>query len=235
MTLTIVLGGLGTGKTCLLTYLALQQDARGGQVWANYSISVDNYHYLRPEDLLKLGRGDMANIDEAYNWIEARVSGKGTNRYLSYIVFQSRKRDLKINVTAQMLSSIDVRFRTMADFIILCEKKKDRFSYTLHQATAKGFKVRHFSIPFSLAEEKIWPYYDTFEIIDPLDRELADLAISDKAGLLPEVDKLVDEMLALGKAKSWTKSAVSDFCLEKGLSKSYVDLSYNRIRRREVG
>lgn len=235
MTLTIVLGGLGSGKTCLLTFLALKHDENAGQVWANYSISCENYHYLRPEDLLKLGQGDMANIDEAYNWLEARTSSKGTNRYLSYIVYQSRKRDLKINLTAQMISSIDVRFRTMADIIVQCEKKSNRFAYTVNLATSKGFKVKHFAIPFTLAEEKIWPYYDTFEIIDPLDRELSDLAISDRTALLPEVDKYVDEMLKLGKAKSWTKGAISDFCLENQLGKTYIDLLYNRIRRREVG
>ena len=235
MTLMIVVGGLGSGKTCLLTYLALKHCERGGQIWANYSISAENYHYLRPEDLMRLGRGDMANIDEAYNWLEARTSNKGTNRYLSYIVFQSRKRDLSINLTAQMISSIDVRFRTMADYLAIAQKKSNRFSYTLLIATGKGFKERHFSIPFSVAEEQIWPYYDTFEIIDPLDRELSDLAMSDQSVLLPEADKIVDRMLQLGKAKSWTKGAVSDFCLENGHPKSYIDLLYNRIRRREVG
>lgn len=235
MTLLITLGGLGTGKTCFLTYLALKHNEKGGQIWANYSISAENYHYLRPEDLMKLGKGDMANIDEAYNWLEARTSSKSTNRYLSYIVYQSRKRDLKINLTAQMISSIDVRFRTMADYIVLAEKKSNRFAYTLMIATSKGYKEKHFAIPFTVAEEKIWPYYDTLEIIDPLDRELSDLAMSDQAALLPEVDKIVDSMLSLGKAKSWTKGAVSSFCLEKGYPKSYIDLVYNRIRRREVG
>ena len=235
MTLIIVTGGLGSGKTNLVTANALDKSKKGFDIWSNYSIMCENYHYLTPIDLLKVKKNSVIGIDEAYNWLESRTSSKGTARYLSYILYQSRKRNLEIWLTCQMISSIDVRFRTMADIIVGASKKADGFRYEFFIASDKGYKKRIMKIPMYVAEKEIWPFYDTNEIIDPLDRELADMAITDRAGLMPEIDTIVKEMLVIARPKAWTKGAIADYCLENGYGKVYEELIYNRIKRREAG
>lgn len=68
-------------------------------------------------------------LDEAYVWLESRTSMKYINIFLTYIVFQLRKTDTNIFITAQDLSTVDIRFRNQYDYIIECERQEEDFTY----------------------------------------------------------------------------------------------------------
>ena len=113
----LLTGLLGTGKTLLLTYFADMEQLQ--QIFANYNIKVDNFKRVKPEELENITEG-LLLIDEAYSWLESRTSGSTENKYLTNrIGFNSRKRGLTVIISAQVLSSIDVRFRKLAEFIIM--------------------------------------------------------------------------------------------------------------------
>ena len=79
-------GDVGSGKTLFCTQVALH-DKR--QIYSNYNIKLPNYHDLKPEMLSILTESTLVIIDEAYTWLESRLSGRNINLYLTYILFQS--------------------------------------------------------------------------------------------------------------------------------------------------
>lgn len=64
-------------------------------------------------------------LDEGYTWLESRTSAKYINLFMSYIVFQLRKTDRNIFVTAQEISSIDIRYRKQWDYCVKCKRLYD--------------------------------------------------------------------------------------------------------------
>lgn len=162
--LIVILGNYGSGKTLLLTYFALKTKRK---IFSNFKINTDNYNTLEVLDLLELPNNIDVFLDEAYTWLESRLSGKAINRYLSYILLQSRKRTLDIYCTAQLFSTIDVRFRHKSDIIIECHKFKDGFHYKIFNRNT--FKRKYFVLPFDLAK-KYYSYYDTYEIVEPYEK-----------------------------------------------------------------
>jgi len=159
--LTVITGGVGSGKTLLATIVC----ARAGcEVHANYDLKLPNAHPLDLERLLRGGYdGCIVVLDEAYAYLESRLSGRPLNRALSYILFQSRKMGLHIIMTAQMLMSVDVRFRTLLDVWVHCIQSRAGFEYYFYQ-TSSG-RGRRLVLPWRAAE-RFFELYDTFEVVE---------------------------------------------------------------------
>lgn len=162
--LIVILGNYGSGKTLFLTYLASKTKRK---IFSNFGLKFKNFNSLDVLDLLNLPNNIDVFLDEAYTWLESRLSGKAINRYLSYILLQSRKRTLDIYCTAQLFSTIDVRFRHKSDIIIECHKFKDGFHYKI--LNRNTFKRKYFIFPFDKAK-KYYEYYDTYEIVEPFEK-----------------------------------------------------------------
>lgn len=171
--LILVIGARGSGKTLFTTYIASKSKR---EIYANYRLFLDKYKPLEIIDLLELPNDVDVIIDEGYTWLESRISGSHLNRYLSYIVFQIRKRLIDVYVTAQMFSSIDVRFREQADIIIKCERIGEDFYYELFWLDTDV--IKKFLFPFEIAKE-YFGLYDTFEIIEPYTKEILERKILD--------------------------------------------------------
>jgi len=165
-----IFGDMGSGKTLYMTYYTLKyyvEDKLYERAFANYHIKSPNKK--RPVELLTfeafkaLGKTSEALVclDEAYIWLDSRMSGTKRNRQISYLVLQSRKRGFDIAYTAQAQSSIDLRMRRFTEIKVLAEKRENGFKYV----ELFGNKVRERFLPFKQAE-KIYPYYDTKEIVD---------------------------------------------------------------------
>ena len=159
-----VLGNLGTGKTLFLTYMASKFNR---EVYSNYELKLKHYKQLKVIDLLNLPNNIEVFIDEAYTWLESRVSSKALNRYLSYILLQSRKRTINIYITAQLFSSVDLRFREQSNIIIVCHRINEGYFYKILNRENNGMKS--FLFPFIKAK-KYYKLYDTYEIIEPHDK-----------------------------------------------------------------
>jgi hypothetical protein len=123
--LTCSCGGLGSGKTANVVWLALQAKRRGQYIASNFFIEFAD-DVLPAEVLLLDAEGEFGNstlsIDELWTIIDSRQSASGENEFLNKTILTSRKRGVTINGTAQLFHMLDKRFRGIADFTILCER-----------------------------------------------------------------------------------------------------------------
>lgn len=233
----LICGGIGTGKTLLMTLMALDDDR---DVYANYHIDIPRYHKLSPARLEKLQRTALILIDEGYIWMESRTSSSMSNRFWTYVVFQSRKRTIDLVTTCQMYSSLDVRFRTMADYVIEAEKTEEGFQYTVYQGgrdleTSKNVApIGSFGIDFDLARE-IYPHYDTMELVSPIDTFMTAGIESDPEEINELVDQIVGELRQEISGIQLRRFHVEDFCLKHGYPAKYAKFVWNRLSAGDKG
>jgi hypothetical protein len=232
MTLISIIGDVGSGKTLLATYLAAQ-DTR--DVYANYKINIDRYHDLTPEILITLNYPSLSILDEAYTKIESRMSGRKLNEYMSYVLFQSRKRQMDIIITDQLVSSIDVRYRMLTNYEIFCEATENGFEYIIEKKSMYAtYKSSKFIMPFELAEQ-VYPLYDTFQKIEAVTEDMLFEITEDKTEIIKKIDLEVIKMLKIADAKWWTKGRVRDYCLRRNLeSKKFIEKTYDAIKSSEI-
>lgn len=164
MTLTMIIGGLGAGKTLFSTILACNVSQ---PVYSNYKIDAPNYH---PFDLNQFLNGNYDNclllLDEAYVYLDSRLPGRLLNRVLSYVLFQSRKMGMEIIVTTQLYSTLDVRFRELADYVTKARRTGKGFQYRIKNVETGIVKS------FFLHEHYAGQFYnrfDTMERVEPVE------------------------------------------------------------------
>lgn len=225
-----VLGNLGSGKTLFLTYLATKFVRI---VYSNYKLNIKNYKSLKVIDLLDLPNNIEVFIDEGYTWLESRVSSKVLNRYLSYIVLQSRKRTINIYITAQMFSTVDVRFREQSDIIILCTKlpKEKGFQYKILNRHNNNYL--NFVLPMDKAKN-YFQYYDTYEIIEPYEKNKLEFSLlqSDTKALF-EKSKLIAKRIN-NDIQKITHNTVKLALLKNGFDKNFEPYVYMYLKEKMI-
>jgi len=227
--LVSVIGGLGSGKTLLTTILATKSDRK---VYANYRIKQKNFSILQPEILLIINEPSLIIIDEAYAWLESRTSGGQLNRYMSYILFQSRKRNIDFLLTSQIYNTVDRRFRLLTDIEIQCKHSDIGFEYYIF--TQKSEKPINKFILSEENAERYYELYDTFEKIDPIDERMIFNISTDKGKDIEEINNVAEMIVNKYEGKRISKAIVEDFCLQQGYPKYKVNLIYNRIKHLEI-
>lgn len=228
--LIAIIGAMGSGKTLLMVYLALMSVR---EIYSNFKIHIDRYKPLEIMDLLDLKDNIDVFIDEGYTWLESRTSSSHLNRYLSYIVLQSRKRTIDIIISAQMFSSIDVRFREQCDVIIKCKKimknkKIAGFKYSI--LFVEKNIVRTFILKIKKAE-KLFNMYDTYQIIEPHMKEQMRLKILEE----DNPQKMWDEIQEISEVirndlKEFTHPAVLNALMRNGFKASYEPQVYSILK-----
>ena len=235
-----VYGDVGSGKTILLTKIA--RDYPKIPVLSNFKINLPNVKPLEPDMLLDIEPsedGIIVLITEAYTWLESRTSQSKVNRYMSYVGFQSRKRDLDIVCDAQLRSSLDLRFKDMENYTIFCgDRPKPKISTEpFLYRVIKGFRYRDMIFPFKKAK-KLFSIYDTKEVIMPHDIEelKADLISSNPVSLNRTINDLVSLLketfpeIMDKEIKEITHDFVSDVLLQIGKPVSFESFVYTRLR-----
>jgi len=230
MGLTLIEGYMGSGKTLLTTDIALTSKV---PVICNYKIKSNNVYPLELDELLHLTYPKCKVIlDEAYTYLESRTSMNKLNLYMSYILFQSRKRGIDFIVTAQLADTIDSRFRDLCDIWIVAKQVKDGFLYAISDKQIIQFR----KISFSSAS-KIWDKYDTTEVILPPQIQDLETTIGtlDRKKLKLKIDvlekKFYREYQNIPKV---THSIVKAFLLDNDESEIYEEYLYPRLHKNEV-
>lgn len=230
MGLTIITGYMGSGKTLLATEFALTSKI---PVIANYKIQSKNVHPLQIDELMHLPYDKCkVIIDEAYTYLESRVSMSKLNLYMSYILFQSRKRGIDIIVTAQLAGTIDHRFIDLSDIMIGAKQVRDGFLYIITDGRTTQFK----KIKFADAE-RIWGRYDTTEVVLPpniQDLETA-IGVMDRKKLKLEIDNL--EKLFYSQFPDNVKvthAIVDSFLLDNDKSEIFGQYLYPRLQKNNI-
>jgi hypothetical protein len=224
--LALIEGTYGTGKTLLATWAALHSDVK---VMANYEIKSPLYSPLSLPEVADSKEPLLAILDEAYIYLESRTSGKDVNIYMSYLLFQSRKRGVDFILTQQLNKTIDVRFREMADVRVLASKSDKGFSYDVFNANEDY--LGNWEIPMALAETKIFPFYSTYQTINPGKDMAKELTLVEPSDVQATISKIISDLESEAPLKVWTKSTISDYCLEHLYPGSYADKVYARIKR----
>lgn len=238
-----ITGGLGSGKTLLATILAIDDDI-DRNIYSNYKINSDRYIELTPEMLSTLYENSLILLDEAYTWLESRLSGRNINLYLTYILLQSRKRELDFIITDQIIGSIDVRFRIMTDYIIHCQNIIDKelieknnpkglvgFLYSVFKCE-EGFyryKIGKYFFPYEDAKE-YFKYFKTKEIVDTFDKSLLLNITKNKKPIIDEIEDCIQELINKYPVKNINKGIIADYCLLNDKPNIYIDMIYNRLR-----
>lgn len=199
-------------------------------VYANYFLDIPNYKPLEVMDFLELKDNIDVIIDEGYTWLESRTSGFFLNRYLSYIVLQSRKRTIDIIVTAQIYSSVDVRFRNQTDVLVKCERVGDDFYYDFMRID--NYSTSKFILPYQEAK-KYFNLYDTYQIVEPHTKDALEMKL-----LESNPKKLYDKVSGIGeliktdfknnglKKKDVTHDRVKSSLMKLGLNMNLESLVY---------
>jgi len=234
-------GDVGSGKTLIATYIALEDETlKDRPIYSNYKLNLSNYIELFPETLNELeDKSALVLIDEAYIWLEARTSGKEINRYLTYILFQLRKRKLDIILTNQLLETIDTRFRQMRNYQIECERIGPRddptaFRYLIGEVnTKKRKKPRTFTMPVSFART-IYPLFDTYERI-PIDKDMVANITVNKKDMLQKIDEIVKTILKKAPAEKITRLMIQNYCFRNDYPKAYINPIYSSIKESVLG
>jgi len=225
--LIIVVGNRGSGKTLYLTSVALKSNRI---IYSNFELNIDRYRKVEVVDLLDLPDDIELFLDEGYTWLEARTSMKALNRYLSYIAFQLRKRNLNVFLTAQQFSTLDVRYRDEWDMLIKCERidngrKRDEWDFKYSILHKESLKTSAWRLPFDKAED-YFDMYNTYEVVEPYDKKKLELQILQDAPELfwAKVEKVGNELEpTLNKI---TRSSVKVGLLKLGYDKSYCEYVY---------
>lgn len=231
MVLIIVLGDYGSGKSLWATsYIARYIHDR--PIYANWKLNLPDAHALTPDGLMEINHKAFVAIDEIYNWIDSRRSGADQNIFLSRILFQSRKRGIDIMIIAQLVSTIDVRFREMWDYCVKCEKRSDGFYYTIAKNSSFiNYPTISEKLSFENAEKLVYPLYNSFEQIEGVGKTLTNLMPIDPEKAMPEIDGIARQCLKEHGIKYWKKGVLKDYAIERKWPEDYVDLVYNRIQR----
>lgn len=228
MMLISVTGNLGTGKTLFLSLLGKVSEGEI-PIYGNYSLNLDKYTEIDVEDLESI-QGGLLLIDEAYQWLESRVSSSELNRYLSRFVFKSRKKGFDIVMSSQLESSIDLRARHLKDLRVhalgLTEMKDGRDAYKY--VFAGWGKMKKFYLLETTAEQ-IYPIFDTLEYPEEEPSKFEPQRYSER------VDELVEMIEEFYDFEDLTKGMLKDFLIERGVNESsLIDGVYNRMKRRAV-
>jgi len=163
-----IAGNPGTGKTLLLTKIAIDSASKKRPVYANYRI---NHKFCSKIDAgrfmdLNESMNALCCLDELYVWFDSRASGTRLNKQMSKVFLQSRKRGLDVVYTVQLDSSIDKRLRELCDFkIYALPPGKKGFKYAL----VHPWRKQPTFFTFSYADAKKMfrrKVYDTREIVE---------------------------------------------------------------------
>lgn len=245
--LIIILGTMGSGKTLFATYFALKSKV---PVLANYKIgdfeqiSIDERKFLKwRKDCQELKIDEIFELpfkkckvilDEAYAYIESRVSMSKLNLYFSYILFQSRKKGIDIILTAQLGGTLDNRFIELADMIVYSKQCKEGFKYGIWYKQTNTIKI--ITIPEKLAQ-KIWNSYDTSEVVEPprLEDLKTQIQIMDKSKLKSKVDELEKLFYdSYPNVKKVTLKMINSFLVDKGESEELGSYLYGRLQLNNI-
>jgi energy-coupling factor transporter ATP-binding protein EcfA2 len=188
-----ITGPRGSGKTLLMTYLAIIDMKRGRSVLANYNIGgrvrtgLVQSQPLNFENLLAMSESlqqCVACIDEINLWFDSTRWMTQGNKLLGILLQQMRKRSMSLYYTSQNFRWNENRLRWQTDLLVFCQDMC-RTPEGMEQKLSPGEYIRISIMDLSgyltgkpydqsgevtsaiLESKPIWQYYDTYNVVDP--------------------------------------------------------------------
>jgi hypothetical protein len=166
MTISVITGYIGSGKTLLMTFLLNAYQKAGKKIISNYYLDFP-HQSISFEQIQKMQLSNcVLGLDELTVWLDSRLSMTKQNRIISYFVLQTRKRDVDLLATTQDFGMLDLRLRRQTNYIIESEKVDfDTFHYTLRRLGDWR------TTDFYLKPKETYNLFDTTQIINIPERK----------------------------------------------------------------
>ena len=126
MALSLITGIKGSGKTSFAVSKLAEAATQGREIFANFQLKFPPMYPTRylemeafAEEMVTLRKVAVC-IDEAQIYFDCRTSGSKRNRLFSYVMLQSRKRDVDFLLTSQQERNLDIRIRRNLDYRYDC-------------------------------------------------------------------------------------------------------------------
>jgi len=164
--LVAICGGLGAGKTLLMTRYAYKEFMKGKQIFSNYNLKFKH----KKIDLISLleHKPELENsgifMDEVYIYLDSRLSMSKRNRMLSYFIFQTRKLGVTLYFTSQHIGQVDVRLRNLLDILCFCKQTIKKNWFKVELTDYRQFPDIQ-SNTFVYKGTNYYPMYDTKELV----------------------------------------------------------------------
>jgi len=177
--LVAIIGGLGSGKTLVLTWYGYKMYSLGYKIYANYPIHFNHIPVEEPSKIEDLREGIFLG-DELWSWMDSRTSLKEATRISSALLLRSRHRKFDVIYTTQHFSQMDYRVRNITDEFWLPEYHEHKKICVLRIFDRSGTYLEGYKIYAPL----VFPLYDSwgdlYEPKKPRFMEIIDLAHKDK-------------------------------------------------------
>lgn len=172
-------GGLGSGKTIMVVRYLTKDYHNGKRIYANFGLKRIKYKPLDVMEILELDEGGFnlqdlsVAIDEITVFADCRTSMRKMNRFLSYFILQTRKRNVTLYYTTQDFNMVDLRLINHTDIRVVAEKilKADGVTYYEEYRKYTIYDLRDIKKlnwkSFTLNITPYFEYYDTNEVILP--------------------------------------------------------------------
>ena len=223
--LSIVVGNLGSGKTLFLVFMAkLLQNKK---IYSNFELKLSNYNEFVLNDFLENKYENcVIFLDEMYVYLESRCSGNTLNRVMSYLLFQSRKSNIQIYGTVQLLKTIDNRFRSLVDYTILAEICQSGFKYTMFDR--KTLKLKTFIVNYENAKS-YFELYNTKQKIEFDTSKVQKLTMSSNQRM-DTTEEYANQIIAEYPNRKITKDIVHYFFEKNSYPQFLEKLTYTTIK-----
>lgn len=162
-----ICGGLGSGKTLLLTRYAYKEQQKGKKIFSNYGLKF-KHTKINLLELIEM-KPDLQNsalfMDEMYLYMDSRMSMVKRNRLLSYFIFQTRKLGVTLYFTAQHIGTVDNRVRNLVDIMCICKKAIRDDWFKVDMIDYRDFP-EIITSTFIYKGDQYYPLYKTGELIE---------------------------------------------------------------------
>lgn len=154
---------MGTGKTLYMTMRAYRQYRKGARILANYGLRFP-HEKVNSDMLMRLVKEDrqlhncVLVLTEVHVLLESRRSSSDRNIAMSYLILQTRKRDVRVFYDSQDVMQVEKRLRENTDYFVFCKKLSEHW-FSLRVYTRRGRKIA----AFAMNGKKYYPLYDTTE------------------------------------------------------------------------
>lgn len=228
------LGPRGGGKTTGAVYFGRMQQLAGWKIRANFKmVDAKPLEVLDLIDIYTERAYELLLPDEIYGLVESRVSSKKINLFMSYVNFQARKMHRHIVYTAQLVSSVDLRFVELTDLPIACknrfgEEEDADFDYLMMLDDDEI----PFTLPYYWAKEHLFDLFNTDEVVPPwgIEDMIAELQKQKPDVLNHRVDSITEFLM---QKYDWIyndRSLVEDRMLQHSLPLGLARFVHNRIK-----
>ena len=240
MGLCLIKGYRGTGKTTIMSRTALKTEFPN--IYANVHMLDLNskFFFLHSYDIFNLKNNSLIFIDEAYKWLDCRLSQTIITIFLSHISMESRKTNQDWYIACQYDDYIDFRFTNDAELVIECENIKlgkypngmDKNDY-IYKFKWKDKRIKNKIFKLSCENaELIYPHFNTNECVEEFGKIKYKLGVlKDNPKLLAKEVKQVSRKIDKYTPIKFTKADITMILLENGYSEDYSKYVFPQLKR----